>query len=123
MRPAEPYHGSVLLLETSEELLSTTGVVRVVRDLGQRGILAEAAALVLARPPAQGLRVAVGDAGVERHGLARREAVPRVVEVHHSGLPTVMEVEAGHTDPQAILPYGGEVTVDRARERPCAHHG
>jgi hypothetical protein len=43
--------GGVLLLETSEELLPARHVGWIVRALGERGILAAVAAVLVARPP------------------------------------------------------------------------
>jgi hypothetical protein len=42
----------VLILETSEELLPARNVGWIVRSLGERGILAAAEAVLVARPPA-----------------------------------------------------------------------
>jgi len=35
----------------------------------------------------------------------------------------VGDVDAGHTDPQVLLPYGGLVRVDPVARRISAHHG
>ena len=51
--PADPavLDGGVLLIETSEELPSPTAVGRIIRSLGERGMLAAVDAVVVARPP------------------------------------------------------------------------
>jgi muramoyltetrapeptide carboxypeptidase LdcA involved in peptidoglycan recycling len=43
---------------------------------------------------------------------ARRETVLNAMEEHNPGAPVVWGVEIGHTDPQQIIPSGGEITVD-----------
>lgn len=40
-----------------------------------------------------------------------------------AGIPIVLDVDFGHTNPQWVLPYGGEVTVDGIRQRLVAHYG
>ncbi len=34
----------------------------------------------------------------------------------------VFDVDLGHTDPQWVLPYGGEITIDGPRGRITAHY-
>jgi muramoyltetrapeptide carboxypeptidase LdcA involved in peptidoglycan recycling len=123
VQEAERYSGCVLFLETSEELPSATEVFRLARNLGERGILGVVSALVVARPAAQGFGAIVSDAEVATYARAQRESILRALDTYNPGVPAVFGVEAGHTDPQVILPYGGEVTVDAVARRVIAHYG
>lgn len=123
MMPGESYAGSVLLLEPSEERPGPEDCFRVLRALGERGILGAAAALLWGRPP-------VGDRDhtptPERASARRaeyREAVLRAVAAYAPHLVVAMDVDFGHTCPQVVLPYGGEVTVDGAERRIVADFG
>ena len=111
-RHPDALDGAILLVETSEELPPATTVARWLRALGERGVLAAVAGVVVARPPVStpdrrpapdvraGLRAAQRDAVVEQVTRYNRDAVICV------GVPF------GHTRPQWILPYGGELTLD-----------
>lgn len=48
---ADVLDGGLLLIETSEELLPARSVGRIVRGLGERGILGAVDAVLVARPP------------------------------------------------------------------------
>jgi muramoyltetrapeptide carboxypeptidase LdcA involved in peptidoglycan recycling len=123
MMPGESYAGCVLLLEPSEERPDPEVCFRVLRALGERGILAASAALLWGRPP-------VGDHGhtpSPEAAAARRAdyraAVLRAVSDYAPDLVVAMDVDFGHTSPQVVLPYGGEVTVDGERRRIVADFG
>ncbi len=49
IRPVDDYAGCVLLLETSEEMPSATAVFRMLRDAGERGLLAQFPAVLVGR--------------------------------------------------------------------------
>jgi muramoyltetrapeptide carboxypeptidase LdcA involved in peptidoglycan recycling len=36
---------------------------------------------------------------------------------YNPGAPVVWGVELGHTDPQHVVPSGGQVTIDATRQR------
>jgi muramoyltetrapeptide carboxypeptidase LdcA involved in peptidoglycan recycling len=52
-----------------------------------------------------------------------REAVLRAVGDYAPHLVVAMDVDFGHTSPQVVLPYGGEVTVDGEQRRIVADFG
>ena len=104
--------GGVLLIETSEELPSAGEVRRLLRILGERGVLGAVDAVLAARPPTSSfeaprgaeerarLRAEQGDVVLEEVGRCNPDAVVCV------GIPF------GHTRPQWVLPHGGVMTVD-----------
>lgn len=123
MMPGESYAGSVLLLEPSEERPDPEACFRVLRALGERGILGVAAALLWGRPPVgdQEHTPTPGQASARR--AEYREAVLRAVADYAPELVVAMDVDFGHTSPQVVLPYGGEVTVDGDQRRIGADFG
>ncbi|MGC1210500.1 MAG: S66 peptidase family protein [Micromonospora sp.] len=114
---AEELAGSVLVFETSNELPTAQEVFRIVRNMGERGLLAGFPAIVVGRPKAWDFdkphtleqRLAWGE--------AQREAVTRALADYADDPVVVFDVDLGHTDPQLIIPYGGEIRVDAVEHR------
>lgn len=106
--------GVVLLLETSEERPSAGWVARWLRGLGERGILAAAAAVVVARPPVSDFEFQPSPAEAAALRAAQRDAVFDVVTHYNPDAVICVGPPFGHTRPQWILPYGGTMIVDGA---------
>ncbi len=121
VRDASAYAGCVLLLETSEERPPPQEVYRMLRNLGERGLLEVAAALVWGRPPAGDHDDRPDAVTAAALRAAHREAVLRAVAEYAPHLVVALDVDFGHTSPQWVLPYGGPVTVDPAARRIVAH--
>lgn len=114
--------GGVLLIETSEELIPAREFGRILRSVGERGILHAVHAVLVARPPTSNfeqqpsrrervaLRAAQRDAAIETIGRYNPDAV------------VVIGVPFGHTRPQWILPFGGDMTVDGVHRRLWAYY-
>jgi muramoyltetrapeptide carboxypeptidase LdcA involved in peptidoglycan recycling len=103
--------GTVLYLETSEEMPSAGLVYRFLAALAELGILQRFKALLFAIPKAQfcGLVPAEGREAF----LAGQEAVvKKVLKDYNCDLLTVFNLNFGHTDPQIIIPNGGEVLIE-----------
>ena len=56
IRPVDDYAGCILLLETSEEMPSADEVFRMLRNMGERGLLAQFPAIVVGTAKASSLR-------------------------------------------------------------------
>ncbi|MFF6996988.1 S66 peptidase family protein [Streptomyces sp. NPDC008313] len=111
------YDGHVLFLETSEELPSGTEVFRVLRNMGERGLLRRFPALLMARPKAWSFE-RPNDAGAKaRYTREQHEAVLRAVALYAPDMMVVLDVDFGHTHPQLVIPYGGTVRVDGPARR------
>lgn len=122
--PADPsvLEGGVLVLETSEELVPAREVGWILRVLGERGLLAAAGAVLVARPPASSLEVQRSSPQRAAHRAAQRDVAIETVARYSSNAVVCVGVPFGHTRPQWILPYGGEVTVDGAQRRVWADY-
>ncbi|MEV7416639.1 S66 peptidase family protein [Streptomyces sp. NPDC089919] len=112
IQPNEAYDGCVLLLETSEEMPSATEVYRVLRSMGERGLLQRFAALVMGRPQAWFFDRRFDAEQRAAFRTEQQEAVRRALAEYAPDLMAVFDVDFGHTNPQVVLPYGGTVTVD-----------
>lgn len=121
IRPVDDYAGCVLLLETSEEMPPGTEVFRMLRNAGERGLLAQFPAVLVGTAKASSLDRRATDEERQRYRAEQREAVLRAFDRYNPGAMIVFDIDFGHTDPQWILPYGGTVTVDGPARRVVAH--
>lgn len=117
--PADPtvLDGGVLLLETSEELIPAHEFARILRSLGERGLLAAVDAVVVARPPTSDFTVQPSAAERRTKRDAQRDSAFTVIERYNQHAVVVVGPPFGHTRPQWIVPYGGTMTVDGATQR------
>ncbi|WP_042364773.1 S66 family peptidase [Streptacidiphilus neutrinimicus] len=120
--PPDAYDGCVLLLETSEEMPSAAEVYRVLRSMGERGLLRRFPALLMARAKAWNFDQRLGSAQRAAYRKDQREAVLRALTEYAPDTMAVLDVDFGHTDPQLVLPYGGLLTVDGPARELTAHY-
>lgn len=106
------YAGGVLFLETSEELPSAAEVYRILRGLGERGLLCEFDAALIGRAKAWALDRPLRPDESAEYRAGQRAAVERAFAEYNPEAMLVFDLEIGHTEPQAVLPYGGRVRVD-----------
>ncbi len=121
IRPVADYAGCVLLLETSEEMPSTLEVFRMLRNAGERGLLAQFPAAIVGVPKASSLERFLPPQDRAGYRDQQREAVAVAFDRYNPEAMLVFGVDIGHTDPQWVLPYGGDITVDGPGRRITAH--
>ena len=116
--PADPavLNGGVLLLETSEELIPARELGWIMRALGERGLLAAVDAVLVARPPTSSFDVRPTPDERAARRAEQREVAIETVHRYNPDAVVVVGVPFGHTRPQWILPYGGDITVDGASQ-------
>lgn len=114
--------GGVLLLESSEEIISALEFGRALRLLGERGLLAAVDALLVARPPASNFEQRPSAPERSAYRAHQRDVVIEMVERYNPGAVVCVGVPFGHTRPQWILPYGGDVTVDNVERKVWADY-
>lgn len=102
----------VLLLETSEELPSADYVFRVLRALGERGIIERIRGVLIGRPKAWEFSKPLNDAEKIAYKSEQRAAVIRGLRAYNSNTPIVQNLDFGHTAPQICLPTGREIEID-----------
>lgn len=122
IRPAEDYAGCVLLLETSEEMPSAEETFRMLRNAGERGLLAQFPAILVAVAKASSLENHTPDEQRERFRADQQAAILRALAAYNPQAMVVFNLDFGHTDPQWVLPYGGLMTVDGPGRRVIAHY-
>jgi muramoyltetrapeptide carboxypeptidase LdcA involved in peptidoglycan recycling len=115
--PAQAYEGGVLFLETSEEMPSADEVYRIMRCMGERGMLRRFPAVLLGRAKACSLGHPTSPHQRDAYQCRQREAVLRALREYAPQAMAVLDVDFGHTDPQLVLPYGGLIRVDGPARR------
>ncbi|WP_227355283.1 S66 family peptidase [Haladaptatus salinisoli] len=109
--------GTVLLLETSEELPSEFDVRWTLLGMGERGLLSRFSAVLVGRAKARSHEVERPPEEREAYRERQREAIADLVSEYNPDAPVVFDLDFGHTAPVAPVPVGGEATVDPGRER------
>ncbi|MDO5722382.1 MAG: LD-carboxypeptidase [Actinomycetaceae bacterium] len=120
--PDSQMDGKILLLEFSDDPVAPIDFGRFLRSLGQRGFLARFAAVMLARVPATSFG---WEPSAEEQAAYREAMAELVVDAFAQYAPHAvvsLGVPFGHTRPQWILPYGGEVTLDPRAQTVTAHY-
>ena len=114
---SESCEGAVLFLETSEELPPASYVYRVLMGMGERRLLSQFAALIWGRPKAWSHEQPNSPEAKEEYVAAQHAAVLTAVGEYNPRMPVAWGVDFGHTDPQYVIPSGGEITVDPVTQR------
>jgi muramoyltetrapeptide carboxypeptidase LdcA involved in peptidoglycan recycling len=115
--PAEAFEGGVLFLETSEEMPSADEVYRILRSMGERGLLGQFPAVLVGRAKACSLQHPTSPRQRDTYQYRQREAVRKALRDYAPDAMVVFDVDLGHTDPQVVLPYGGMIRVDGPARR------
>ncbi|MEU9957013.1 S66 peptidase family protein [Streptomyces sp. NPDC050982] len=116
-RDLSVHDGGVLFLETSEELPSGEEVFRVLRNMGERGLLRRFSALLMGRAKTWSFEHPNSPEEGARYAAEQREAVLRAMRAYAPDTTIVFDVDLGHTDPQIVIPYGGVIRVDGPARR------
>ena len=113
----ETYRGKVLYLETSEELPSAVYVYRMLMCMGERRLLQQFAAVLVARPKAWSFESPHNVEEKARYVREQEEAIRAALAEYHPRVLAVFNVDFGHTDPQCLIPNGGWIRVDGVEKR------
>jgi len=115
--PDSALDGSVLAIETSEEVPPATWVAGVCRALGERGLLERFDGVLVGRPPGRSHLESHPPEWRERYRERQREVITDVLAEYNPAAPVVTGLEFGHTYPTVALPIGGHVEIDPGTER------
>jgi muramoyltetrapeptide carboxypeptidase LdcA involved in peptidoglycan recycling len=116
-RDLSVHDGGVLFLETSEELPSGEEVFRILRNMGERGLLQRFSALLMGRAKTWSFEHPNSPEEGARYAAEQRAAVLRAMRAYAPDTTIVFDVDLGHTDPQIVIPYGGAIRVDGPARR------
>jgi muramoyltetrapeptide carboxypeptidase LdcA involved in peptidoglycan recycling len=114
---APPPPGAIFFTETSEDMPSATEVYYMLRSLGERGWLADVPAILVGRAKCWDRENRLAPDAKRAYADDQRAAVLRAASEYAPGAVVVLDLDIGHTDPQQVLPYGGEARVDAGTRR------
>jgi muramoyltetrapeptide carboxypeptidase LdcA involved in peptidoglycan recycling len=117
IQPADAYAGKIFYLETSEEMPSATEVYRILMCMGERGLLQQFSAILVARPQTWTFEKPYTSQEKERFQQEQEEAIHRALSEYNSKVMAVFNLDFGHTDPQCIIPNGGKIRIDGIQKR------
>lgn len=119
----EALAGTILLLETAEDVPPVDWVGWGVRSLGERGLLAQVAGVLVARPPASALFGPMpSPSDRQKYRQEQRDIIVQQIAQYNPDAVICVGVSFGHTRPQWIVPYGGYVTLDGKNQQVFADY-
>ena len=115
--PPATYAGSILYLESSEEMPPADSVYRALVAMGEREMLQQFPALLVARPQAWSShqRQTIGEKAA--YTIAQEGAIMAALVEYHPQALVVFNMDFGHTDPQFVVPNGGVIRIDGFERR------
>lgn len=108
----EQFEDIVLMLESSEEIPSPDYVFRIMRALGERGILERVKGVLIGRAKAWEFDKPNTPEQKVEYRKAQREVIEKALLQYNPNIPLIQNLDFGHTDPQIPMPYGGKVRID-----------
>lgn len=113
----DTFKNIVLILETSEEIPDASYVRRVLRALGERGILSSVQAVLVGRPKAWEFDKQNSLEQKNEYRKEQQETILQVVREYNKTVPVVQNMNFGHTDPQIPMPYGRKIRIDSSNKK------
>lgn len=107
----EDLEGTVLFLETAEDIPEHWVIEYLLTGFGERGWLNKFQAVLVGRPKAWEFDKQNDRKAKAKYSKEQRETVIEVIRQYNQTIPIVQNLDFGHTDPQVVLPNGGKVRV------------
>lgn len=104
-------NGTILFIETSEEMPSEGFVYRFIAALAELHMLDKFQAILMAYPKAQFCDKQPPESR-DAFILNQQKAVKSALQDYDVTIPVIFNMNFGHTDPQMIIPNGGSVKID-----------
>ncbi len=115
------FENIVFMLETSEEIPSHGYVRRIIRALGERGILSKIQGVLVGRPKAWEFDQPFTKEERIAYTEGQQKVILETVRAYNKNIPVVQNMNFGHTDPQIPMPYGGKVRIESNKRKIFAH--
>lgn len=114
---SEDIEGSILILETAEDIPEHWIVEYLLTGFGERGWLNRFQAVLVGRPKAWEFDQQKSKEEKSKYRKQQRETILKVVREYNPTIPVVQNLDFGHTDPQVVMPLGGKVSIDTAAKK------
>ena len=108
--------GTVLYLETAEDIPEAWILEYVLTGIGERGWLDKFQAVLVGRPKAWDFNKRNTPEQKAAYRKEQRETVLRTVREYNQTIPIIQHLDFGHTDPQIIVPSGNKARL-QSKER------
>lgn len=109
--------GTVLFLETAEDIPEHWIIESLLTGFGERGWLDRFQAVLIGRPKAWERSKQYSPAEKAAYSQQQRETVVNTVRLYNKHIPIVQNLDFGHTDPQLSLPNGNMVRISAADKK------
>jgi len=113
----DKFEDIIIFFETSEEIPSHSYVQRVVRSLGERGILQKIKGVLVGRPKSWEFDKPYTKEERTLYAKNQQDIIFQTVRIYNKKIPIVQNMNFGHTDPQIPMPYGGKVKIDSNKKK------
>lgn len=111
----EKLENTILFLETSEGQPPHWVIKYLLTGFGERGWLEKFRAVLVGRPQAWSFEQKRSMAEKAQYRAAQRQTVIDTVRHYNADIPIIQNLDFGHTDPQIILPMGGQARIENGQ--------
>lgn len=113
----EDLEGTVLFIETAEDIPEHWIVEYLLTGFGERGWFDKFQAVLVGRPKAWEFDKQNDTTTKAEYRKQQRETVLNVVREYNKHIPVIQNVDFGHTDPQVLLPSGNKIRVASSEKK------
>lgn len=104
--------GTILFIETSEDIPEAQIVGNLLTDFGDRGWFAAFRGVLVGRPKAWEFDKPNTTKQKIAYKQQQSDTVIKTIRGYNANIPIVQNVDFGHTAPQIVMPYGGLAKID-----------
>ncbi|MFT4532277.1 MAG: muramoyltetrapeptide carboxypeptidase LdcA involved in peptidoglycan recycling [Candidatus Saccharimonadales bacterium] len=109
--------GTVLYLETAEDIPEHWIIEYLLTGFGERGWLDKFKAVIIGRPKAWEFNNQNDAATKIKFREEQRKTVVETIRQYNKTIPIVQNLDFGHTDPQVPLPSGGRIRISASTKQ------
>lgn len=109
---ADDLEGTILFLETAEDIPEPWLVEYLVVGFGERGWFDKFKGVLVGRPKAWEFDKQKTTQEKADYRATQREVVLKTIREYNTEIPVVQNLDFGHTDPQLLLPMGHTVRIN-----------
>ena len=114
---SENLEGTILYIETAEDIPEPWIVEYLLTGYGERGWLDIFQAVLVGRPKAWEFNKPNSTEAKATYRKEQRQAVIHTVRHYNQTIPIVQNLDFGHTNPQLIVPSGNKARVDTTSKK------
>lgn len=113
----EDIEGTILFLETAEDIPEHWIIEYLLTGFGERGWLNKFQAVLIGRPKAWEFDKQNSIEEKVKYSEEQCTKVLEVVRQYSQKIPVIQNLDFGHTDPQVILPVGGKIRLVNSEKK------